>query len=85
MTVEEWKKKNPPIRRKPKTNADRIRAMSDEGLATFLVHTMTCTACQDLHGGKCPKPKDDKEKKCGHMILDWLKSPVEEVDKGGAE
>ena len=30
MTVEEWKRKNPPIRRKPITNADRIRAMSDE-------------------------------------------------------
>jgi len=39
MTVEEWKRKNPPIRRKPITNADRIRAMSDEELADFLDET----------------------------------------------
>lgn len=32
MTVEEWKRKNPPIQRKPITNADRIRAMTDEEL-----------------------------------------------------
>lgn len=36
MTVEEWKRKNPPIQRKPLTNADRIRAMTDEELAEFL-------------------------------------------------
>ena len=36
MTVEEWKKKNPPIQRKPITNADKIRAMTDEELAVFL-------------------------------------------------
>ena len=33
MTVEEWKRKNPPIQRKPITNADRIRSMTDEELA----------------------------------------------------
>ena len=33
MTVEEWKRKNPPIQIKPKTNADCIRSMSDEELA----------------------------------------------------
>ena len=33
MTVEEWKQENPPIRRKPITNADRIRSMTDEELA----------------------------------------------------
>ena len=36
MTIEEWKRKNPPIQRKPQTNADRIRAMIDEELAEFL-------------------------------------------------
>lgn len=36
MTVEEWKRKNPPIQRKPITNADRIRAMTDEELAEWL-------------------------------------------------
>ena len=36
MTVEEWKRKNPPIQRKPITNADSIRMMNDEELASFL-------------------------------------------------
>ena len=36
MTVEEWKRKNPPIQRKPISNADRIRSMSDEELAEFI-------------------------------------------------
>lgn len=61
-----------------RTNADRIRAMSDEELATFLVQTMTCTACRDMHGGECPKPKDYKEKKCSDMILEWLKQETKE-------
>jgi hypothetical protein len=62
----------------PKTNADRLRSMTDEELATFLVQTMTCTACRDMHGGECPKPKDYKEKKCSDMILDWLKEEAED-------
>lgn len=33
MTVEEWKRKNPPIRRKPPTNYDRLRAKSAEEMA----------------------------------------------------
>ena len=50
MTVEEWKRKNPPIRRKPQTNADRIRSMSDEELAKFMCHnvsngTVNCAFC----------------------------------------
>ena len=36
MTVEEWKRKNPPIQRKPITNADRVRNMDDYDLAIFL-------------------------------------------------
>ena len=36
MTVEEWKRKNPPIQRKPITNVDRIRAMSVEELAAWI-------------------------------------------------
>ena len=37
MTVEEWKRKNPPIQRRPQTNADKIRAMTDEELADELL------------------------------------------------
>lgn len=36
MTVEEWKRKNPPIQRKPRTNADRLRQMTDDELADFI-------------------------------------------------
>ena len=42
---------------KPMTNADRIRAMTDEELADFLLHI------------------------CDWNWLDWLKAPVEEVQK----
>lgn len=69
-----------PKERKPQTNYDRIISKTPDELADFLVSTMTCTACHDMNGGKCPKPKDYKEKKCRDMILDWLKSPVEEVE-----
>ena len=36
MTVKEWKRKNPPIRRKSKTNTDQIKAMPDEELDGFI-------------------------------------------------
>ena len=63
------------------TNADHIRAMSDEELKDFLVHIMTCTACREMHGGKCPKPNGYgyRMTKCGDMILDWLR---QEADNG---
>jgi hypothetical protein len=47
MTVEEWKRKNPPIQRKPVTNADRIRAMSDEELAKELAAISGYLACPE--------------------------------------
>ena len=36
MTVEEWKRKNPPIQRKPITNYDRIISKTPEELAEWL-------------------------------------------------
>ena len=55
--------------RKPrnKTNADRIRAMSDEELAK---------ACNDYFGA-CP-PVDCPDSNCEACWLDWLKIPEEE-------
>lgn len=47
---------------KPQTNADRIRAMTDEELADAF----------DLLTRTKPDSKDDKK-----LWLDWLKSPVE--------
>ena len=63
MTVEEWKRKNPPIQRKPQTNADRIRAMSDEELAEYLF----IKTCED--GFPQFTTKND--------WLDWLRQEAE--------
>lgn len=71
MTVEEWKKKNPPILKKLQTNADRIRLMSDEELAEWMAQYERCVE----HKRKC-------DSKCHLCWLDWLKSPVEEVQDG---
>lgn len=70
---------------KPKvqTHADRIRAMSDEELATHL-HDIgwDCHLCAEhirldneplLRGEKC-------DEKCVEHCLEWLKQPVEDDD-----
>lgn len=59
-----------------RTNADRIRSLSDEELAEWLY----------VWGGGAPNC--DKElgtidyKRCADCWLDWLKSPVEETENG---
>ena len=35
MTVEEWKRKNPPIRKKPFTNADYVRQLTDDEISQW--------------------------------------------------
>lgn len=57
---------------KPKTNADRIRAMTDEELAKLLNSgTFICArlkdVCEDMPG-------------CEECLLAWLRSPVEESE-----
>ena len=71
MTVKEWKRKNPPIQRKPITNADRIRAMSDEELAEFIRNIMMhgCSAIGDLD---CLSYRS-----CAECLFKWLNSEVE--------
>ena len=67
-------------RRKKQTNADRIRAMSDEELARHL-HCIgwDCHLCAEhirldneplLRGEKC-------DEKCAEHCLEWLKQPAE--------
>ena len=56
---------------KPKTNADRIRAMSDEELCKFLGECKFCDICEEgcdscTYNGDCDK-----------RLLDWLKQPAE--------
>ena len=70
MTVEEWKRNNPPIQRKPITNADRIRAMSDEELAEFIGDGPLLDICPH----NC---LEDLDRPCKVCILDWLKEVSE--------
>lgn len=68
-----WKKQNT-------TNADRIRAMTDEELAAYLVDIgFDCHLCSEhrrldneplLRNEKC-------DEKCEKHCLDWLKQPEE--------
>ena len=66
---------------KPKTNADRIRAMSDERMAVFLDgFSSRCLDCaEDAKNQSCPIYKE------GHYcrpqdIMEWLQQPAEEAD-----
>ena len=55
----------------PQTNADRIRAMTDEALAEELADYL-CNKIQDI--GLC-----EKYEECGQgCFMDYLRSPVEE-------
>ena len=59
----------------PKTNADRIRAMSDEELAELLAKfTTICEMCIHLNEN-CMTMADDR---CREGILQWLKSEAKE-------
>lgn len=52
---------------KPKTNGDRIRAMTDEEMAKIL-------------NGGCPPGGANCYWRCELCWLDWLRSPVEETE-----
>ena len=58
----------------PQTNADRIRAMSDEELAKFIGEEgFHCEICAKGVNSEC-------DLKCGTYCLDWLKQPAEEAE-----
>jgi hypothetical protein len=65
MTVEEWKRKNPPIQRKPITNYDRLTAMSVEELAGELLDLFAAFYAVEW----------SKE-----VLLDWLKQEIKDGD-----
>ena len=52
-----------------KTNADRIRAMTDEELKKFICSMFKCEFCDFELGERCG-------------LLNWLQMPAEEVDNG---
>lgn len=63
----------PMVMGKPKqpSNADRIRAMSDEELLNLL--SAPCPFFSRVDDKGCPNPKP-----CRECIADWLKQPAEE-------
>ena len=64
----------PEYRKKSVTNADKIRTMSDEELAEFLLNANVnfCTAMET----DCIYGWHDRD--CKKHALDWLKEPAEE-------
>lgn len=56
-----------------KTNADRIREMTDEELAGFLGNVDLTTCCNP---DSC-----EPGMYCGRCWLNWLRSPVEDSDE----
>lgn len=59
----------------PMTNAERIRAMSDEELAKFLCEFRSC----DSDGYPCSGCKAERYCYAGHTGMeDWLQQPAEE-------
>ena len=62
-----------------KTNADRIRSMSDEELAKFLtdINPTNCQDCGFSHGWRCQPDRDDYSdfEKCKEGRRRWLQQP----------
>ena len=73
--VEECNHTDCPYRTEPITNADRIRAMSDEELAKLIAENAYTGACNDFgipHQGQCCHNCE----RCD-AIIKWLKQPAE--------
>lgn len=64
-------------RQNPKTNADRIRAMSDEELEQAFYGGGLCSYIQDHDQQWCDDMPD-----CGNCVIQWLRQPVKDGDNG---
>ena len=62
----------------PMTNGDRIRAMSDERMATFLDCVSSCAVCREAERlDDNPLLRNENcDGDCESHILEWLKQPV---------
>lgn len=58
---------------KPQTNADRIRAMTDDDLAEFMRSMMDCVSCYKTFSFECNGNYDH----CLSVCLKWLQQPAE--------
>ena len=59
-----------------KTNAQKIRAMSDKELAELMRSMMDCDSCGNMFSFKC----DGSYEHCLSVCLKWLQQPAEEED-----
>ena len=59
-----------------KTNAQKIRGMSDEELAKVVRSMMDCDSCGNMFSLKC----DGSYEHCSSVCLKWLQKPAEEAD-----
>lgn len=59
-----------------KTNAQKIRAMSDKELAELMRSMMDCDSCGKMFSFKC----DGSYEHCSSVCLEWLQKPAEEDD-----
>ena len=67
----------PKFKSEPNTNADRIRAMSDEELATNFA-SRCCPVKDEFYNCGEINKKEFSWEDCKSCWLDWLKSPVED-------
>ncbi len=65
----------------PQTNADRLRAMSDEELAIEMCQRSISTICDIVCQGECKAIATLNKtggKMCKEIIMKWLQQPAEE-------
>ena len=67
---------------KPYTNADRIRAMSDEELAMHLNIGWECSLCKEQIWINNKFSLGDCDMNCVGHCLEWLQQPTEEAYNG---
>ena len=61
---------------KPATNADKIRAMSDEEITEFVCGNGINTLCDIICGGECnaiASFKKSGDEACKEIVMKWLK------------
>lgn len=63
--------------KKPMTNADRIKAMSDEELANYMAKTLIANIAEALKIANIPwKPHADLQELTAKYCLEWLRQPA---------
>lgn len=74
--VDECNHTDCPYRTEPVTNADKIRAMSDEELAdNWMSDFVICHRCAYRHECECDEYVTSE--KCREGIVEWLRQPAE--------